>query len=101
VCVSVYGTKEEQEETIRSLRHASGYIQHLVAVRLRMKFTPVLFFVTDPSIEHSDRISRILKELNISSDIDESTNGSNNSFDDGSEDPDITVSETDGEDVEE
>ncbi|MCX7704222.1 MAG: 30S ribosome-binding factor RbfA [Planctomycetota bacterium] len=63
VFVSVYGTKEEQEETLLSLKHASGYIQHLISSRLRMRYTPVLFFVNDPSPAYSDRIGQILKRI--------------------------------------
>ena len=63
VCVSVYGTEEQKSQTILALQHASGYIQHLIAERLFMKFTPTLFFVQDDSLEHSDRIARILKDI--------------------------------------
>lgn len=63
VCVSIYGTEEQKQQTIIALQHASGYIQHLIAERLVMKFTPALFFIQDRSLEHSDRIARILKDM--------------------------------------
>ena len=63
VCVSVYGTEEQKSQTIIALQHASGYIQRLISERLFMKFTPTLFFVQDKSLEHSDRIARILKSI--------------------------------------
>lgn len=63
VCVSVYGTEQQKKQTILALQHASGYIQRLIGERLVMKFTPTLFFVQDSSFERSDRIARILKDL--------------------------------------
>jgi len=64
VYLSVYADETARRQTLRAVEHARGYIQSLLSQRLRMKFTPRLFFVLDHSVEHSDRVSRILRELN-------------------------------------
>lgn len=63
VYLSVYGDEDMQRETFEALDHARGYIQRLVATRIRLKFTPRLFFVRDRAVGHADRVAKILREL--------------------------------------
>lgn len=62
VHVSVLGTDEEREQTMKALRAAHGVIQGAIASQLRMKRTPALKFVYDESIERADRLNRLLDE---------------------------------------
>ena len=50
VFVSVMGTPEEQRETMRGLRHASGFLRHELAQRLTIRHVPELTFQLDESI---------------------------------------------------
>ena len=63
VFVSVYGSVDEQESTIEALNHASGYIRKLVGPRLSLRFIPSFSFVLDNSMEHAERIARLLNDV--------------------------------------
>jgi len=56
----------EQEETkiLGILNTASGYLRTALAKRIKMRITPELHFVWDNSIEHGDRILRLLDQVN-------------------------------------
>ena len=63
VFYSVLGSKEEAAATGEALTSARRKIQAAVASEVRLKYTPILEFRIDPSIEHGMRISRILHDL--------------------------------------
>jgi len=63
VFVSIMAESEEKDEIIRILNHASGFVQKLLADRIRLRFTPRLRFVRDDSLETGFRINQILKDL--------------------------------------
>ena len=60
VHVSVLGSDEEKDATMKALRSAHGVIQGAIASQLRMKRTPALEFVYDDSAERADRLNRLL-----------------------------------------
>jgi ribosome-binding factor A len=62
VFVSIMGTPAEQENAMRGLRSATGYLQSLVAARLQTRFTPVLTFKKDEGIKKSVEMSRLIEE---------------------------------------
>jgi ribosome-binding factor A len=62
VYVSIMGTEKEQQLTLRSLRHASGFVQSKLAKRLQTRYTPVVQFVLDQGVKRSIELSRILHE---------------------------------------
>jgi ribosome-binding factor A len=63
VYVSVLGSEVEREEAFQGLSSAAGFLQSLVGAELRMKRTPTLEFVHDPSIEHGMRMERLISEV--------------------------------------
>ena len=63
VFVSVLGTSEEQEATLRGLRAAEGFLRGQLGERLKMRRIPALHFEQDRSIEQGSRILRIMAEL--------------------------------------
>ena len=63
VFYSVLGSEEEAQETAEALRSAARKIQAAVAKEVRLKYTPVLEFRIDLSIEYGAKISKILHEL--------------------------------------
>lgn len=63
VFYSVLGDEKERRKVQRMLDDARGFIQKLVAGRLRTRTTPVLKFVHDPSIEGSIRVASILERI--------------------------------------
>ncbi len=54
---------EERETNLDILNSAKGFIRSEIARRVRMKTIPSLEFRIDESIEHGDRIDRLLKDI--------------------------------------
>jgi ribosome-binding factor A len=63
VFVSILGTPEEQAASMKALESAAGFLRHELGNRLTMRYIPALQFRADLSIAHSDRIARLLTEL--------------------------------------
>ena len=62
VFVSIVGDEEQQENTLRELQAAKGYIQAQIAPRLGTRNTPVLTFKIDKGVKQSLLVTQILKE---------------------------------------
>jgi ribosome-binding factor A len=60
VYVSVLGSVEQREATLKGLRSSHGVIQARIASETRMKRTPTLTFRYDDTIEKGMRISKLL-----------------------------------------
>jgi ribosome-binding factor A len=63
VFYSFLGDDKKREETEKGLAAAAGYFQHEIAVALKLRHTPHVRFVFDPSVERGDRIERLLKQV--------------------------------------
>ena len=63
VFVSILGTPEEQQASMKALESAAGFLRHELGSRLTMRYIPAIQFRADVSIAHSDRIARLLSEL--------------------------------------
>lgn len=63
VSVSVMDSEEEVQHAMAALRHASGFLRHELAARLRLRHIPELAFKLDTSIEQGARVLRLLKEI--------------------------------------
>ena len=62
VYVSVYGSDVERKETLAVLGRARGRVRTLLGSRVRLRATPEIRFVFDPSVEFSIRLEQILDE---------------------------------------
>jgi ribosome-binding factor A len=62
VYVSIHADEAERERTLEGLRAAATWLQREVSRNLKLRHTPHLRFVYDPSVERGDRIERLLKE---------------------------------------
>ncbi|MEN6297089.1 MAG: 30S ribosome-binding factor RbfA [Rectinema sp.] len=51
------------DEAIAGLSHAAGFIQALIAKRVRLRLTPVLTFVPDRGIKEAFEVTEKLKDL--------------------------------------
>ncbi len=60
VYVSVYGSDADQKETLAVLDRARGRVRTLLGSRVRLRATPEIRFVFDPSVEFSIRLEQIL-----------------------------------------
>ena len=63
IFVSVMGSREEQEETMKGLRHATGFLRHELATRLVLRYMPEIVFKLDTSIEEGARILDLIRQV--------------------------------------
>src|SRR5579859_6954324 len=63
VHVSVMGTPEEQAESMKGIRNASGFLRHELASRLTLRYMPELAFKLDSSIEEGARILELINRV--------------------------------------
>ena len=72
--ISVRGDEKAQEETVKGLKSAEGYIRRELARNLNMRNTPEVTFVLDQSIEYgvnmSKKISDVTRDLNMDGEED-------------------------------
>jgi ribosome-binding factor A len=60
VFVSLLGDPEERQASVDGLNSAAGLLQRRVATQLRMKRTPTLTFLEDPTARRAARVDEIL-----------------------------------------
>lgn len=60
VWISVLGSDEDRDETLKGLKSAAGFIRHELAVRMNLRNTPELTFISDSTVEYGvDMIHKI------------------------------------------
>ena len=60
---TVLGKEKEKEKCQRALERAAGFMQHEIAVELKLRFTPRLTFHFDETLEEGMQIERIIEKL--------------------------------------
>jgi ribosome-binding factor A len=68
VFVSIIGTDEQQRQSMNLLHGARKALQHTLAKRVILKYTPQLHFKLDVAAERGDRVLNLLSELEIPED---------------------------------
>jgi ribosome-binding factor A len=63
VWVSILGTDEERDRTMRALTDAAPWLRRRLAERLTLRHMPQLVIKYDDAIEAGDRVLRLLREL--------------------------------------
>jgi ribosome-binding factor A len=63
VFVSSIGGKQEEARTLGVLNAAAGHLRSELAKNVRLRHIPELSFYWDNSIEHGDRILRLLDQV--------------------------------------
>ena len=71
VYISALGLKSEKDLT-KGLKSASGYMRRELGMRLNLRYTPELIFELDKSIEYGAHINKMISELDISEETEES-----------------------------
>ncbi len=61
--ISVLGDEKMQQDTIKGLQSAEGYIRRELARTVNMRNTPEIKFIVDQSIEYGVNISRKIDEV--------------------------------------
>jgi len=62
--VSVFGEKEQQDETMNALNRAAGFVRKRIADIVNLRQTPEIKFIFDDSIEHGMRMRKLIEEVN-------------------------------------
>lgn len=63
VYVSVLGDETEKEKVMKGLKNANGFIRHLIAERVNLRFTPELIFKLDESAEYAIRMEQLMQQI--------------------------------------
>lgn len=63
IFVSVMGSAQEKEETMKGLKHATGFLRHELATRLVLRYMPEIVFKLDTSIEEGARILDLIRQV--------------------------------------
>jgi ribosome-binding factor A len=63
VFVSMQGSTQEQNDAIKALEHAAGFIKRELIERLKLRRLPELHFALDHSQEYSERIEQLLRDM--------------------------------------
>ena len=61
--ISVLGDEKAQEDTIKGLQSADGYIRRELAIKLNMRTTPEIKFVMDQSIAYGVAMSKMIDDV--------------------------------------
>jgi ribosome-binding factor A len=64
VYLSVLGTDEQKEATLKALSSGTGYIRSELGKRIRLRKIPELQFRFDASIDYGSKIDLLLHQLN-------------------------------------
>jgi len=73
IWLSLYGTEEQCDETFRAIEHSSGYIRReLASIMKDMRTMPELHFLRDDSQEYSQKINKLISEINMGKKDDKS-----------------------------
>ena len=63
IYVSVIGSTEQQQRALAILEHQHGHIQHELAHRVVLKYTPRLKFLLDETESHARHIEQLIDQL--------------------------------------
>ena len=63
IFVSVMGNEDERANTMKALKHATGFLRHELASRLTVRYMPEIVFKLDTSIEQGARILELIREV--------------------------------------
>jgi ribosome-binding factor A len=68
---SILGTDEERKQTLNGLDSAKGFIRKELGGRIRLRYTPELLFLFDPSIEYAIHIEEVIQQIRSEKESDE------------------------------
>jgi len=63
VYLTVRGSQSDLSKTLHGLAHARGYVQHLIAMRHSLRYTPVLQFFEDEELQRVMRLTKLIEEV--------------------------------------
>jgi ribosome-binding factor A len=67
---SILGDDESKTKTARALKRASGFVQHEIGKRLRLKHVPEVEFRFDGSVEYGAHIEELIRKIHHQDDAE-------------------------------
>lgn len=64
VYLSVMGSEQQREETLKALSRGKGFIRSELSKRIRLRITPELIFLIDSSVAYGSRINELISQIN-------------------------------------
>ena len=61
--ISVLGDEKSQQDTIKGLKCAEGYIRTMLAKSINLRNTPQITFILDQSIEYGVKMSKMIDDV--------------------------------------
>lgn len=61
--ISVLGNDEDIQNTMKGLQSAEGYIRSLLAKKMNLRYTPVITFISDQSVEYGINMMKLIDEV--------------------------------------
>ena len=61
--ISVLGDEQSQQDTIKGLKSAEGYIRRELARTVNLRNTPEIKFILDQSIEYGVNMSKLIDDV--------------------------------------
>ena len=61
--ISVLGDEKSQQDTIKGLKSAEGYIRTMLAKSINLRNTPQITFILDQSIEYGVKMSKMIDDV--------------------------------------
>ena len=62
--ISVLGDAQSQEDTLKGLNSAIGYIRTQLAKKINLRNTPEIKFIMDQGVEYGINMSKLIDEVN-------------------------------------
>lgn len=69
VFISVMGSDEQKENSVKALQKAKGFIRSEVGRKIQLRHTPDLIFKMDESIEYGSKIENLLNDIKKETDL--------------------------------
>jgi len=63
IFISVMGTDEEKQSTLKGLNSAAGFIRRELGRNIELRYSPEVIFELDRSIEHGAYINKLLSDV--------------------------------------
>ncbi len=64
IFVSIMGGEDKVQESLKGLQSALGFIRREIGRRIKIRFTPEISFALDTSLDYSEKIQKILLDIN-------------------------------------
>ena len=63
IYVSLMGSEEQAAECLAGLNSSLGFVRRELGQRIRLRFTPQISFAVDKSLDYSEHINELLRDI--------------------------------------